>query len=98
MGTLHIGKHSSYDSPPNYPYFVGRKSAQTNSSTSAAKSDLATNLTKTDLCSLSPGKRVHLCSECIDQLSRWHTLKQSGGITSEEYEELRKNIGDIGNL
>ena len=94
---LHIGKHSSYDSPNN-PNFVSRKSAQTSSSTSVAKSDLATNLTKMDPCSHSPGQRVHLRRECIDQLSRWHTLKQSGGITSEEYEELRKNIiGDIRN-
>ena len=46
---------------------------------------------------LSPGKHVHLRSECIDQLNRWHSLKESGGISSEEYEEFRKNIiGDIG--
>ena len=90
---IHIGKHSSYDTPPNYPYFVGRKSFHT-SSKDNPESDLASNPGKSDL---SPGKRVQLRSQCIDQLSRWHTLKQDGGITAQEYEQLRKNIiSDIG--
>lgn len=95
---IHLGKHSSLDTPPNYPYFVGRKCAKTpTSKDSESQSDPPTSTEKADPATLSPGKRVHLRSECIDQLSRWHSLKESGGISSEEYDELRKNIiGDIG--
>ena len=95
---IHLGKHSSLDTPPNYPYFVGRKCAKTPASKDIeSHSDPATSSVKANPGTLSPGKRVHLRSECIDQLSRWHSLKESGGITLEEYDELRKNIiGDIG--
>ena len=84
----HLGKHSSLDTPPNYPYFVGRKSAKTSASKDTeSQSDPPTSSAKANPGTLSPGKRVHLRSECIDQLSRWHSLKESGGITSEEYDE-----------
>ena len=91
---IQIGKHSSHDTPPDLPYFVGRRASSSKAATT--ESDVA-KVDKAGPSCLSPGKRVHLCSECIDQLSRWHSLKESGGISSEEYEELRKNIiGDIG--
>ena len=94
---IQIGKHSSYNTPPNYPYFVGRKSSQPTSSKNITEDSPGNSETCPTQGHLSPGKRVHLRSECIDQLSRWHSLKESGGISAEEYEELRKNIiGDIG--
>ena len=95
---IHLGKHSSLDTPPNYPYFVGRKCAETPASKDIESQNAPTSSSmKGNPGTLSPGKRVHLRSECIDQLSRWHSLKESGGITSEEYDDLRKNIiGDIG--
>ena len=44
----------------------------------------------------SPGKRIHLQSECIDQLTKWHKLKDDGVITMEEYQDMHKTIlGDI---
>ena len=44
----------------------------------------------------SPGKRIHLRSECIDQLTKWHKLMNDGVITKEEYEDMHKTImGDI---
>lgn len=44
----------------------------------------------------SPGKRIHLRSECIDQLTKWHKLKSDGVITMEEYQDMHKTIlGDI---
>ena len=68
--------------------------AQTSSKDSEGAS--ASN-TQSDPSLLSPGKRVQLSSQYIDQLSRWHSLKQEGGISAEEYEQLRKNIlSDIG--
>ena len=33
---------------------------------------------------VSPGRRIRLQSECIDQLTKWHKLMNDGVITSEE--------------
>ena len=45
---------------------------------------------------VSPGKRIHLWSECIDQLTKWHKLMDDGVITLEEYQDMHKTIlGDI---
>lgn len=94
---IQIGKHCSLETPPDLPYFVGRKVSQPTSSKSATTESDVASIDKAGPSCLSPGKRVHLRSECIDQLSRWHSLKESGGISSDEYNELRKNIiGDIG--
>ena len=41
---------------------------------------------------VSLGKRISLCSECINQLDKWHQLKERGVISREEYEELQKTI------
>lgn len=63
------------------------------SSEGAMSSKYAANCPeKTNSSVLLPGKRVQLHSQCIDQLSRWHSLKQEGGISAEEYEQLGKNI------
>ena len=46
--------------------------------------------------SVSPGKRIHLRSECIDQLTKWHKLMNDGVISVEEYQDMHKTIlGDI---
>ena len=45
---------------------------------------------------VSPGKRIHLRSECIDQLTKWHKLMDDGVISLEEYQDMHKTIlGDI---
>ena len=41
---------------------------------------------------VSPAKRISLRSECINQLDKWHQLKERGVITNEEYQELQKTI------
>ena len=86
---IQMGKHSSYEDPPNYPYF-GRKHPK-----KAAASDDGESSSQGSVLG-SPGKRIHLRSECIEQLSHWHSLMEKGGITAAEYEDLSKNIlGDI---
>ena len=74
-----MGKHSSYNEPPNLPYFGKR---------CQASSSADENLSAT----LSPAKRVKLRTECIDQLSKLHTLLEKGGVQSEVYETLKKAI------
>lgn len=41
---------------------------------------------------VSPGKRISLRSECINQLDKWHQLKERGVISGDQYDELQKTI------
>ena len=43
----------------------------------------------------SPGKRLQMRSECIDQLDKWHQLMEKGAITAEQYKEIQDNMNDI---
>ena len=48
---------------------------------------------------VSPGSKVRVRSELIEQLDRFHKLKESGALSTEEYGELRSNIlSDFKNL
>ena len=41
---------------------------------------------------VSPGRKVRVRSELIDELDKFHKLKESGAVSSTEYEELRSTI------
>ena len=45
-----------------------------------------------DTVSVSPGKRIPLRSECINQLDKWNQLKERGVISSDQYQELQEKI------
>ena len=80
---IQMGRHDSYDSPPDKHFFtVNKKKA--GASTSAASGMPGPGV--------SPGKRLNMRSECIDQLEKWHRLMQNGAITPEQYEEIQDNI------
>ena len=53
---IDLKKHSSYDEPPNKPFFVSKQKSSIDSSTRPM--------------GISPSKRVNLQSECIDQLKK----------------------------
>ena len=94
---LNMGKHSSYDEPPDYPFFKKPKekikNAVTATSSDATTSPAATSLS---LGANSPTKRVGLRAQCIDQLSKWHALLTAGAIDQVQYDELKETIlGDI---
>lgn len=40
----------------------------------------------------SPGKRIELRTQCIDQLTKWHKLKEDGVIADDEYQAMHKTI------
>ena len=42
--------------------------------------------------SVSPGKRINLRGQCIDQLLKWHQLLEKGAITKEQYDELHSDV------
>ena len=48
---------------------------------------------------ISPSKRINTCSECISQLNKWHSLKERGIISEEQYKEVQDKImSDINQL
>jgi hypothetical protein len=87
---------TSLDEPPNKPFFThGRKRSNEGSSATCAGTPAA----KKPPSLASPGRKVRVCTELIDQLDKFHKFKESGALSSTEYEELRSNIlSDIKNL
>ena len=89
---IHMGKHSSYNEPPDFPFFRGnkKKTASDHGNPDGDKQSLANQSVD------SPTKRLGFRTQCIDQLTNWHRLYESGAITKEQYEQLKDTIlGDI---
>ena len=63
-----------------YPYFKGKGG------------DLRGGDSASTSATISPGKRVNLRSECVDQLDKSLSLLQKGCITQEQYDNLRDKI------
>ena len=92
---LNVGKHSSYDEPPDFPFFKQPKQKVKDTSSSASVQPTSSTVSATN----SPTKRVGLRAQCIDQLSKWHALLNAGGIDQAQYDELKESIlGDIKNF
>jgi hypothetical protein len=84
--------HSSYDEPPDKPFFRAGSSKHTKSS---LKQDLPSDSTAAQACDpISPGKRINLRSKCMDQIEKWHELFTKGIISEEQYKEL---VGKVWN-
>lgn len=93
---IHVGKHSSYDSPPDLPYFRGKAKSKDSVSKSAVQETSGATCTSVSVLEASPGKRINMRSELLQQLEKWHTLFDRGGITKEQYDDLQEAIlGDI---
>ena len=75
---IHMKKHSSYDEPPQKPFFMGSKRKQKENNAPSA--------------TLSPGKCILYRSECINQLDKWHDLLEKGVISSAQFTELQETI------
>lgn len=76
---LHMGKH---ETPSNLPYF-GKGGG-------GMKDKRKSQKTQPVEISSSPSKRLGLCGECIEQLSKWHTLLEKGAISVQQYDELKE--------
>ena len=86
---IDMRKHESRDIPPDKPFFKGSKGKKENTSSDPCTSS-------TDPLEISPGKRIHLRTQCMDQLEKWHCILEKGIISEEQYKELQGNIlGDI---
>jgi hypothetical protein len=76
---IDIGKHDSYDVPPDLPYFRGRI---TKSPTTPGSSPQPVTS-----CSASPSKRISMRTQLLSQMEKWHTLLEKGGITQAQYNQ-----------
>lgn len=74
---IQIKQHESYEIPPNKPFFTTRAKGITTPGPSTC---------------ISPGKKINLRSECIQQLDKWHDLKVRGVITEDQYKEFQETI------
>ena len=85
-----MGKHVSLQEPPDKPYFRGRK--RTSSSVESNSSASTPERKKRATVAVSPGRKVTIRTELIDQLQKWHHLMESGAISESEYKELQQTI------
>ena len=90
---IQMGKHGSYDSPPDLPYFKRSTKGKTKDAHGKNEEEPAVRLVTIS----SPVKRLAFRTECIEQLSKWHTLLERGGITQQQYDEVKGTImSDMG--
>ena len=86
---IHMNKHTSYDEPPNKRFWKSKSSGivatgATTSGATVATSSGAMGVATSKSVSASPGKRVNLRGQCIDQLLRLQQLFDNGGLTKEQ--------------
>lgn len=80
-------KHKSYDQPPDMPYFKKR-----------GKPTESLDTQSTSAC-ISPCKRLTMQTACIEQMDKWYSLLEKGGITQQQYDELKEKImSDVLNM
>ena len=86
---IQMNKHTSYEEPPNKKFWKTPDSSGSSQGTSSSKSSsLGSSKSGLD----SPGKRVSLRGQCIDQLHRLKQLHTDGGITEDQYTEMKESI------
>ena len=92
---LQIGTHDSTEQPPNKPFFCGSQRKRSNKEDECSSSPDP----KRVLVSHSPGRRVNMRGELIDQLRKCSDLADSGAISDEVFHDLQETIlSDIKNL
>ena len=74
---IQMNKYESYENPPDKPFFGKSRKKALSTATEAV---------------ISPGKRLNMRSECIDQLDKWHKLMERVAISLEQYKELQGTI------
>ena len=86
-------KHTSLETPPKLPFFMGAKQRMQEMKTSSAS--LATDHLRCHTqpsSMISPSKKVNLRSESIKQLVDWYSLLEKGSISKEQYDEVQQAI------
>ena len=81
---IYLKTHDSLDNLPDKPFLTRKCSAESAQSVVSKK--------PTSAGGISPGKRVNIRSELIDQLKKCQDLIDSGAISKEVFDELRLTI------
>ena len=81
---IQMKKHSSLDDPPNHPFFKGYKKRNKGDSTPPKPATVSAGV--------SPGKRLSMRTELIDQLDKFVNPLEKGALTPLEYQDLQKSI------
>ena len=88
---LHVGTHDSYEEPPDKPFFRSALRKRQQVEESCDRKKLAV--------SHSPGRRVNMRSELIDQLKKCSDLVEMGAISQDVFRDLQDTIlSDIKHL
>ena len=90
---IELGRHDSITQPPKKHFFQSPDTDETPlappSCLTDGKSSTSSSSATTSTLVTSPGRRVSIRSECIDQLKKWHSLLDCGAITKEQYDEIQ---------
>ena len=95
---IQMKKHSSYDNPPDKPFW---KTTQTSNSVTSGSTSASLILGCNEGSSSrdSPGKRINMRGKCMEQLMQLHKLFENGVVTMEQYEEMKSAImGEVKKL
>ena len=90
---INMGKHSSYEAPPNYPFFRKHGTPLSTlksdgSSTSSGTSSTAVSTAQ----GISQAKRSNFRSQYMTQMKEGYSLLDCGAITKDEYEAQKSKI------
>lgn len=90
---VQMKKHESLDDPPDYPFFKGRRPRK-QEELSIIDNGMCTPPDSSASIShgLSPGRKIQMRTECIEQLQRIGKLLKRGTISKLQYEKLQETI------
>lgn len=92
---IQMKKHSSYDCPPNKRFWKVAQPKRPSTGSSSLSTCTFDTVTP-DAVNVSPGKRVNLRGQCVQQLLQLHELLEKGGINKQQYDEMQSTImGDV---
>ena len=95
---INMGKHASHENPPDLPYFGKQKQNIPNEKPTPSKVKCLPaeepDVIALSPATLSPGKRIQYRSQCMEQLSKWHSLLESGVVSQQQYSILQASILD----
>ena len=92
---IQMKKHESLEDPPDYPFFKGKKQRKQKfeeTSTSDECECAPIRLNCSQNVGISPGKRIHMRTECIEQLQKIGQLLENGIISQLQYDKLQETI------
>ena len=96
---IDIGKHDSYETPPDLPYFRGKLKPGIKAPSPESVASSCSGASAGSSCdggagpsgtSVSPAKRISMRTQLLSQMDHaWHSLLEKGGISKQQYDELQ---------